>query len=53
MEKIRVRCANCKTIYDIYMSDYSTTDPLEPLGKCPKCGSNAFDRLKSDIKEYK
>jgi len=42
--KKRVRCANCGMIYDIV----GYGDILPTTGKCPKCGSNAFDLVGKD-----
>lgn len=52
MKKIRVKCANCHTIYDIGIS-VVWGDPQNPPGRCPKCGSNAYDKIKEENREYK
>lgn len=52
-KKIRVRCANCRMIYDIAIPNYTGLDPNDIRGKCPKCGSNAFDQLDTDLTRWK
>jgi len=42
--KKRVKCANCGMIYDIV--GYEEIMPT--AGKCPGCGSNAFDPVGVD-----
>lgn len=51
-KKIRVKCANCGMVYDIYRPEFWTTDPIEPKGKCPKCGSNAFNVVGEGAKTW-
>lgn len=52
-KKIRVKCANCGMIYDITRPNYAGLNPDDIRGKCPKCGSNAFDRTTKDITLWK
>lgn len=51
--KLRVKCANCGMTYDITILNYTGIGPDEIRGKCPRCGSNAFDRLDKDHTRWK
>jgi len=44
---MRVKCANCGMIYEINPSPMEFRTPLERFlsGQCPKCKSNAKDRV--------
>lgn len=48
---MRVKCANCGTIYDISSSTMEFRSKLEVLasGVCPKCKSNAKDRIDKTV----
>lgn len=51
--KKRVKCANCGTIYDIYVPD-GIFDSGQVSGTCPKCLSNACDEISTQQwKRYK
>jgi len=50
--KIRVRCANCGTIFDRvtnFGGEVEFTDDL--CYNCPKCSSNAYDVIVEKIKK--
>ena len=44
---MRVKCANCEMIYDTSPTpaDYCTEVERVSTATCPKCGSNAKDRV--------
>lgn len=44
---MRVKCANCGMIYDINPTSMDCRSEPEMLdcGQCPKCGSNAKDKI--------
>ncbi len=45
---MRVKCANCGTIYDILPSPCDYSNPYErKAGHCPSCKSNAYDETDS------
>ena len=46
---MRVKCANCGMIYDINPTpmDFRGANEAESCAQCPKCGSNAKDRVDS------
>ena len=50
----RVKCANCGMIYTQlpYQGAYWIGMPLrmEGTGKCPSCGSNAYDEIEQPFK---
>lgn len=52
MKRIRVKCANCGLIYDVGINA-TWGDSQNPPGRCPKCGSNAYDKIKEKKWEYK
>lgn len=51
--RIRVKCVNCGLIYDRvtigFGGDVELTEDL--CYNCPKCGSNAYERLSEEKKE--
>lgn len=50
--KIRVKCANCGMIYDIMVPNYLGTEDTMIRGKCPRCGSNAYDQITPDFTRW-
>lgn len=44
---MRVKCANCGTIYDVNPTtmDFRSEREVLASGICPKCKSNAKDRI--------
>lgn len=53
-KKLRLKCANCGMLYDIYIDEKYQGDPLSPKSVCPKCGSNACDKINPDnMLEYR
>ena len=52
-DKIRVKCANCGMVYDIYKTPEWTTDSIKMRGNCPQCGSNAFNKTDDNLQIYR